>query len=149
LGDEIMAIDKTKEFWTGDHATDIIEYLKIYSENTVKKTVIVECHKCGSNELLVHLDADEGAIQITCSKCKNKRLLLDSEELWGNCRHKKAKCPICKKDVFNLSIGFVFRDNKDIKWVYLGNRCINCGVLGSFSDWKINYSPTTELENNI
>jgi hypothetical protein len=33
--------------------------------------------------------------------------------------------------------------------VYIGNRCVNCGVLGAYGDWGINYSPTNEMERNV
>ena len=45
--------------------------------------------------------------------------------------------------------GFIRRDSGSVKWVYIGSRCANCGVLGSFLDWKIDYEPTDETENNI
>lgn len=41
-----------------------------------------------------------------------------------------------------MQIGFIRRENGNVKWVYVGNRCIECGTLGSCLDWKIDYEPT-------
>ena len=49
----------------------------------------------------------------------------------------------------NVKVGFVRRENGSAKWVYIGSRCTNCGVLASYLDWKINYEPTDEMESNI
>jgi hypothetical protein len=29
----------------------------------------------------------------------------------------------------------------DVRWVSVGQRCTNCGTLGSFVDWKVGYVP--------
>jgi ribosomal protein S27E len=142
-------IDKSKKFWSGDCAEDIIEYLNEYTQNEVKKIVIVKCNECGLQDFTFQLDDSEGAIEVTCVNCNKKRLLLDSEDYWDDCEPEEAKCSVCKKDFYNIGVGFVYRDDGDVKWVYIGNRCINCGVLGSWGDWKIDYDPTDNLEKNI
>ena len=54
-----------------------------------------------------------------------------------------------KSKVYNVKVGFVRRENGSVKWVYIGNRCTACGTLGSYLDWKIDYEPTDEMEQNI
>ena len=49
----------------------------------------------------------------------------------------------------NVKVGFVRRENGSVKWVYIGSRCANCGVLASYLDWKVSYEPTEEMEGNI
>ena len=144
-----MSIDKTRKFWHGDCPEDIIEYLDGYSENQIGKTVLVKCDQCGNDAFTFQVDPDEGAIEVVCASCGKKRLLLDSSKYWDDCSPTKAKCPECKKNQYNLGIGFVYRENGDVKWIYIGNRCTNCGLLGSYADWKINYGPTNEMERNI
>jgi hypothetical protein len=133
-----MVIDKSKEYWHGDRAEDIIEYLNEYSENEIDKTVIVKCKQCGSDVFTFNIDADGGVIEATCTACKQKRLLLDSEDYWEESEPENAKC-LCKKNQHNVAVGFVHRETGDVKWVYIGNRCVSCGMLGSFGDWKISY----------
>lgn len=140
-------IDNTGEYWKGDDKSDIIKYLEAYSEGKITDTKEILCPECGGTEFLILLDEDEGALQVECINCHTKRLLLDSKDYWQECDPEISEC-ICNNQVLNLTIGFVRRKNRNIKWIYLGVRCIKCGTLGSLADWKINYEPTDELEKN-
>ena len=142
-------IDKSKDYWYGDCADDIIEYLNEYTENEVSKTVIVKCLACKSQRFTVKIDDCEEAIEVTCVSCKKKRLLLDSEGVWADCSPEELVCPVCEKNIYNVGVGFVYRESGEVKWVYIGHRCKNCGVLGSSCDWDISYSPTDEMERNV
>ena len=142
-------IDKNKKFWTGDRVEDIDEYLREYSEHENIEVKPVICHECNGDTFTIKVDQDEGAIEIKCEKCKSKKLLLDSEEIWDECNPKKGKCPVCKNQKYNLRVGFVRRENGDIKHVFIGNRCTKCETLSSYVDWHINYGPTDEMEKNI
>ena len=142
-------IDKSKDFWHGDCADDVIEYLDEYTENAVGKTVIVKCTACTLQEFSIKIDEFEGAIEVACIDCGEKRLLLDSEDAWEECEPEEVTCPVCNKDVYNVGVGFVYRDSGEVKWVYIAHRCTGCGVLGSSCDWKISYAPTDELERNV
>lgn len=143
-------IDTSKKYWTGDNADDIDEYLREYSENNSIDVKPVICHSCGNDSFQLRVDQDEDAIQIKCTKCNAKKIILDCEEVWEDAQPKLGKCPVCKSSKeYNVKVGFVRRENGSAKWVYIGNRCTNCGTLGSYLDWKIDYEPTTEMENNI
>ena len=144
-----MTIDKGRKRWRGDSAEDVIEYLDVYSENEINKIVVVKCKQCGSEVFTFRIDAGEGAIEIACTACGNKRLLLDSEKYWEKSEPEDAKCPECKKRQYNVAVGFVHRRSGEVKWIYIGNRCTSCGVLGSYGDWGINYGPTDEMEKNV
>jgi len=144
-----MSIDKSKKYWYGDNKQDIIEYLNEYSENKIDQTAILECKKCGSDSFTFKIDINEGAVETTCTVCNKKHLLLDSEDYWNKCKPEIAKCPECKKYQYNVGIGFIHRVSGEVKWVFIGNRCASCGLLGSYGDWGINYGPTNEMEKNI
>lgn len=142
-------IDTTKKYWTGDSESDIAEYLKLYSQNEVSDTKNVVCSHCGDHDFLISIDDKEGAIEVTCTNCYTKKLLLDSEEYWDKCKPHKGKCTICKNKSYNVMVGFVRREDGNVKWIYIGNRCTKCGTLGSYGDWGINYEPTDMMESNI
>lgn len=68
----------------------------------------------------------------------------------SDAKPKLGKCSVCKTGKqYNVRVGFIRRDNGSVKWVYIGNRCMNCGTLGSYLDWKIDYEPTDAMEQNI
>jgi hypothetical protein len=71
--------------------------------------------------------------------------LLDSAEYLDDADLGDAGCP-CGGERFNVAIGFArYPDSEDIRWVYLGLRCVSDGVLGCYADWKIDYSPSAHL----
>ncbi len=142
-------IDRTKEFWTSDSPDDINEYLREYAENDTLDIKPVVCHSCGNTAFSMEVDQDECGIEVCCTKCGTKKLLLDGEEIWKDCEPVSAKCPLCRGKEYNVRIGFDRRENHNVRWVYVGNRCTKCEVLGSYLDWGIDYEPTTEMEQNI
>jgi len=144
-----MAIDKSKKYWRGDAAEDVVEFLDEYSENEVSKVVIIKCRQCDYDIFTFKIDADKEVIEVTCTACNKKRLLLDSEKCLEKSDPKDTKCSGCKKDRYNLAVGFVHRRNGEVKRVYIGHRCSSCGVLESCGDWGINYGSTKEMEENV
>ncbi len=144
-------IDTSKEeYWTGDCAEDITEWLQAYTEEDDLEVRPVICHSCGNDTFEIRCDQDEAAIQVKCTKCHTKKILLDCEEIWEEASPRLRRCPICKiGKSYNVSVGFLRRENGSVKWVYIGNRCTRCGTLGSYLDWKIDYEPTDEMEQNI
>lgn len=143
-------IDKSKEYWTGDSAEDIDEWLKEYAEDKEIEVKPVICRSCNNDSFEIRADQDEDAIEVKCTECGTKKILLDCEEVWEDARPKLKKCPICKKSKsYNVRVGFIRRESGSVKWVYIGNRCTECGTLGSYLDWKISYEPTDDMEMNI
>lgn len=142
-------IDRTAYFWTGDSPDDIAEWLVAYTQIPGLDVKPVVCKKCGENIFTIRVNPSEGAMQVTCTNCNTKKRLLDSNEIWTECSPRSVRCRICKERTNNVQVGFHRRDNGDVKWVYIGNRCTGCGTLGSYADWSIDYSPTDEMEQNI
>lgn len=142
-------IDRTKKYWTGDNAEDINEWLGEYTEIDNLDCKPVVCHNCNGDVFELNVDQDEEAIEVKCVNCGVQKILLDGEEIWEDCEPEVGVCSICKGKSYNVRVGFDRRENGDVKWVYIGNRCVNCGTLGSYVDWKINYGPTDEMEKNI
>ena len=143
-------IDRSKKYWTGDSAGDISEWLHLYAEENALDVKPVMCHACGGDLFELRVDQNEGAIQVICTACGTKKILLDCGDIWADAKPKRKKCSVCKTSKsFNVKVGFVRRENGSVKWVYIGNRCTECGTLGSYLDWKIDYEPTDEMEQNI
>ena len=138
-----------EDYWHGK-IDDIDNYMFKYFEDDSIEIHDVFCNYCLCRVSRVKCDAEQGTIWVKCVHCGAKKFLFDSEDFWKESKPIKEKCPVCKKGKqFNLKIGFSRRENGDVKWVYIGNRCARCSVLGSFVDWKIDYGPTTEQEKKI
>ena len=129
---------------------DISEWLHLYAENDSMDVKSVLCHTCGCDSFELRIDQNEGAIQVKCISYGTKKILLDCDDIWADAKPRLRKCRICKTcKSYNIRVGFIRRENESVKWVYVGNRCTECSTLGSYLDWKIDYEPTDEMEQNI
>ena len=55
-----------------------------------------------------------------------------------------CRCPCGGLD-YSVAIGFALRDSGEVRWVTVALRCTACGILGSFADWGIDYTSSTQL----
>jgi hypothetical protein len=141
-----MTIDASGEWWVGTEAADLEPFLKDYEAGgyPVSKVVPVAC-ACGSSHFEVALADDEDAVRRACVRCGAEALMLDSAEHWDDEEeHDECACP-CEGEVFEAAVGFAHRKDGSIKWVSVGLRCVECGILGVYADWKIDYEPSAHL----
>ncbi|HXH78028.1 hypothetical protein [Nocardioides sp.] len=146
-----MAIRKSRKWWTADVAEDLGEYLAEYSASLHRPVGTVahaQCEDCGSSDFGVRVDDDEGCAQRTCSGCGRAAWIFDSADAAQDAELDDATCP-CGSATFNVAGGFSLRDDGDIDWVFVGLRCTTDGVLGCYTDWKIDYSPTAHLLTQV
>lgn len=141
-----MTIDRSRQWWTGTEAADLAEYLAAYSAAgyPTQRVIPITCGTCGADTFTVRVDDEEGCAERTCSSCRDTTLVFDSEDTLDEAELDHATCP-CGGETFNAAAGFALHDDGDIRWVYLGLRCVRDGVLGCYTDWKIDYSPTAHL----
>jgi hypothetical protein len=144
-----MAIDKSGRWWKGETAEDLTEYIRILTEDgyPASRFVVARC-SCGKAHFRLLADPVQGCAKRVCVACGNEAFICDSEEYWDEATPKKLKCK-CKKDTFEIIVGFSLRDDGEIKWLTVGERCVSCGMLGSYLDWKIDYAPTEHLYSMV
>lgn len=143
-----MSVDASGTWWRGTEARDIRAYLEAFTSS--RRNVRVTDYRtaicpCGSKAFLVEGDPKEGAVRRTCLNCGTEHLILDSDERWEDAAPVRCRCVDCACEVHELGAGFALRPDKEIAWVFVGVRCVNCGVLGSFADWEIGYAPSRHL----
>ncbi len=90
------------------------------------------------------LDGEEGAATRQCLRCQSQTPLLDSEDYLNDAELGAAACP-CGHEGFDVAVGFSLRDDGEVRWVSIGLRCRNDGLLGVYADWKVGYSPSRHL----
>jgi hypothetical protein len=145
-----VAIDKSGQWWRGTGAADLEEYLAAYSADNYPVGPIVHaaCASCRGDTFTVLVDDDEGVAQRRCHACGDEFWMLDSQEHLDDAEPGEVACP-CGCDVFKVAVGFALRDGGDVKWVYVGLWCTADGTLGVYTDWKIDYSPTSGLLTSV
>jgi hypothetical protein len=146
-----MVIDTSGEWWTGSEPNDIPEYLRALTQESYSAD---ECRasrcKCGNETFRLDVDRNEGAARRTCSACGVEHFICDSEEYWKEADPESWQCIECKGKHANICIGFsLYEGHRDIRWLYVGVRCIQCGVLGTFGDWKVGYGDSEQLMDKV
>ena len=142
-----MAIDTGGKWWRGETVEDLADYLRAltadaYPADEIRRCV---CAACGSEEFLLRIRAEEGGAMRTCAHCGSQHFIADSEQTWGRAKGTASPCPVCKHAVLNVVVGFSLRQNRDVRWVTVAERCVACGVLGSSIDWGVSYGPSHDL----
>ncbi len=139
-------IDRPGEWWKGGDFADLTEYLNAYTAQgypagRIERSV---CGACGGTRFHLSLDDQEGVAQRSCVACGSPAFLGDSEEHWDGAEPGDAACP-CGEEQFEIGVAFALHDDGDVRWLTIGCRCMTCGILGVYADWKIDYSPTDHL----
>ncbi len=143
-----MAIDTSGKWWKGSEGQDLDEYLRALSEGgyAVTDFSLSKC-TCGSEQFTLEFEPDEGVARRICASCSQSHYLCGSEEFWSpDLKPKTYKCITCKTKTANLGVGFaLYEDRTAVHWLYVGQRCTKCGILGSAVDWKVGYEPSLHL----
>lgn len=100
---------------------------------------------CGGDRFEVEADDDVGVARRRCVACRAEHLIGDSADQWDEATPEPCGCT-CDAGVFQLAVGFALRrDRQDLHWLYVGLRCVACGLAGVYTDWKIDYGPSLHL----
>jgi hypothetical protein len=81
-------------------------------------------------------------------------MICDSAEYWEETEPEAWACTECGCDTCNISVGFSLYpaqpgQRADVRWLSVGQRCVQCGVLGSFVDWQVGYGPSNDLLDQV
>ena len=139
-------IDKTGQRWTGENFVDLAEYVTAYSSRNYRADDIRQsrCGTCQGTVFGLVIDDTEGCAQRTCGSCSASAFICDSAEYWDQADPGEAECP-CGGGDFETAVGFSFIERGEIRWITVGGRCVRCGVLGVYAEWKVDYEPSRQL----
>ncbi len=100
---------------------------------------------CGGDRFQVMGDDEQGCACRRCVVCKTVHMICDSAEHWDEAAPEQC-VSTCERGVFHVGVGFALtKDSKDVRWIYVGMRCVHCGLAGVYLDWKIDYGPSLHL----
>ena len=142
-----MTVTKGRPWWTGTTAADIDTYLAEFSEkqgDVVGEVVHARCSVCDADRFHLEVDDEEGFARRRCSACGAPVVMLDAADVAEEAEPEAAACP-CGGEEFEVAVGFALREDREVRWVYLGLRCVLDGVLGVYADWGIDYTPSRHL----
>jgi hypothetical protein len=142
-----MPIDRSGTWWKGTDFGDLAEYLReLTADGYPADRIVQSICACGHTAFRLLADQDEGCARRQCAACGEVAFICDSAEYWEEAEPEKVRCPR-KHDVFDVGVGFSMRADEpdEVKRITVGTRCVNCGTLASPVDWKIDYSPSSQL----
>ena len=140
-----MAIDTSGKWWKGTNFADLAEYVRLLTNDGYPaEHVIQSICVCGNSTFHLLADQDAGCVQRVCTACRRAAFIGDSAEYWAGAAPKEVRC-LCKHTIFEIGVGFSLREQSEVKWITVGQRCAKCGILASYVDWKIDYSPSKHL----
>ncbi|WPB79104.1 hypothetical protein KYC5002_08075 [Archangium violaceum] len=133
-----MALRKKGKYYYGDSRADIAPMLARYSEENaypVERMDDLKC-ECGSERLGLRVDNEEGAAIQVCAACQRQTPIGDSADYLEDAELEECEC-VCGGAQFELATGAAFyKDSTHIRWFYVGCRCVACGLVGCYGDWK-------------
>jgi hypothetical protein len=132
-----MALRKKKQHWHGDDHADVVAFLRECSaaEYPAEHFANAICAACKGDTFAIQLEEGSGVVR-TCSRCKVAHPVGDSAEYLGEGELDECQCP-CGEETFQLTIGVaLYAESADVKWLYVGLRCVACGLIGNYGDWK-------------
>jgi hypothetical protein len=155
LRESLVAIRKLRKWWKGTEVADLDNFLRTFTAKgyPVDRFVHPTC-SCGNAAFRLIAGAD--CAQRVCASCGAESFVCDSGEYWDHADPDECACP-CGGEVFELAVGFSHVDAitpegepfRTIKWVTVGARCVKCGILGVYADWKIDYEPCDHLYRQV
>jgi hypothetical protein len=145
-----VVIDSSGEWWRGTEAADLDVYLADFRAGgyPVARVVHATCTGCGGSTFRVLVDDEEGYTERRCTSCAARFLMLDSADMHDEADPEQAACP-CGSETFEVAVGFAVRDDSDVRWASIALPCVSDGILGVYADWKIDYSPTAHLYDQV
>ena len=143
-----MTIDKSETWWKGDDLHDLLLYIKDFTQDEFPAERFGKCVcTCGGSSFTFVGSPERGIAERTCTACEKPHYVCDSEKHWDQEVLEAFACP-CEAEVFELAVGFSMRADSlpdDVQWITLAGRCLECGILAVYADWRVNDSPSAHL----
>lgn|GEM_PF-230793 len=143
----LMALRKQGKWRYSDSQADIraeiVRYSKL-NEHLAEQFADAVC-KCGGRLFVLRMDDTVGAAVRKCVGCGEEHAIGDSGEYLTEAELQAYEC-VCLENVFEITVGVsLYEDSEDVRWLYVGCRCPQCGLTGVYGDWKSEFKGYRDL----
>lgn len=146
-----MTLTKRGKHFYGTERADIASEISRYSNAAgypAEHFASAAC-ACGAGTFGLALDDNEGAAVRTCSNCHAEHPIGDSEDYLDDAELGECACP-CGAESFEITVGVsLYADSEDVRWLYLGCRCPECGLTAVYGDWKNEFNGFRALLDKV
>ena len=143
-----VTLEETQGPGHGEDFATLAAYVKDYRAGGYDVDTVTEsvCTGCGGRAFEIGVDDEAGCAERLCVACDDAVLIADSADHWSEAEPSQCECP-CGGVEFAIAVGFapVGDGSDDVRWVSIGLRCLRDGMLGVYTDWRIDYSPSGHL----
>jgi hypothetical protein len=143
-----MALKKRGKWRFGDNQADIRTEIIRYSKKEYLAHHFADCvcKQCGGKSFELLIDDNTGVAARMCLGCEaDLHPIGDSAEYLDEADEEECVCP-CGQEAFEITVGVsLYADSDDVRWIYIGCRCISCGLTAVYGDWKNEYNGFQEL----
>ena len=128
---------------------DLERYVRLLTADSHPAEMVLQCIcTCGAVVFRLEGDPERGCLRRICAACHQGAFIGDSEERWDRAQPQPCLCR-CGSETFLAGVGFSFRADGDVMWLTVGVCCTRCRLLGTPADWKVDYSPTDHLLQQV
>ncbi|MDG6101888.1 hypothetical protein Daura_37490 [Dactylosporangium aurantiacum] len=109
------------------------------------------CRSCGGRRFQLRVATITSAVRRVCLDCGQEAFIADSMEWWDDDAEVGCCACLCGHEAFAAAVGFSLHEPDppdsapDVRWVLVGGRCLACGLLGVYEDWKVSWGPSGYL----
>lgn len=145
-----MSLTKNGEHWYSDNQSHIREVIVEYSISSYIATHFADAVCiCGNNTFGLYIDNNEGVAIRVCNKCFEDHPIADSGEYMDDSEEEECACP-CSGESFEITVGVaLYVDSEDVRWIYIGCRCADCGLTAVYGDWKNEFEDYKKLLSQV
>lgn len=143
----MAAIRRRKGYRYGETVTELRAEVQRYAAANGHPVGVDHVPTCACGAAVGHhltVDDEEGAAMLTCARCQARGFVGDSEQyLPAGAQHPDLfrEC-VCRAQTFEVLVGAaLYEGSQDVRWWYVGARCMRCGCLGVYGDWKDDGGP--------
>jgi len=134
----------------GDSQADIAGYLRAYSSQGYPAEHFADAAcGCANRTFILSVDETQGAAVRKCTACELEHPIGDSGEYLDEAELEECGCP-CGAVGLELTVGVaLYTGSQDVRWIYIGARCPQCGLTGCYGDWKNEFLGYKELLSRV
>lgn len=129
--------------------SQIIEFSE-NNEYVASQFATAKCQGCGGDVFKLLMNEDEGVAARICVQCDSEHGIADSDEYFDNVEEIYEVVCTCDGEKFRVMAGVsLYEGTEDVRWLYIGCECVDCGLSGVYGDWKNEFHGYKQLLDNV
>ncbi|MBA2113691.1 hypothetical protein [Bremerella alba] len=127
----------------------IVEYSEA-NEYVATHFATAVCNSCSGDVFELLMNEEEGVAARICVTCDEEHGIGDSDQHIAKVEEIFDVLCTCDGTKFRIMAAVSLSDDsEDVRWFYLGCKCVECGLSGVYGDWKNEFHGYQVLLDNV